>query len=91
MIYYIDEFLYDVRGSAGYKSEKTERPVVESKSAGFDFFNLGQELIKVLRHAIDHQAKTMNGEIKKVNTLEELTEFTKKAFEKNKAAKKEKK
>jgi hypothetical protein len=33
----------------------------------------------------------MNGEVKKVNTLEELTEFTKKAFEKNKAAKKEKK
>jgi len=28
----------------------------------------------------------MKGEIEKVHTLEELTEFTKKAFEKNKAA-----
>jgi hypothetical protein len=33
----------------------------------------------------------MDGEIKKVNTLEELTEFTKKAFETKKAAKQEKK
>jgi len=30
-LYYIDEFLYDVRGEAGYKSnEKTERQKVES-------------------------------------------------------------
>lgn len=54
----LDDFYYDWTGNAGYKkSEKKETPKVESESAGFTYYNLGQEIVKILRYSIDHMWK----------------------------------
>ena len=61
MISKLDEFIYDISpaSSAGWKSGEKEEPKVET-SNGLDYFFLGQEAIKILRFAIDHQFQFMD-------------------------------
>lgn len=59
MISKLDEFRYDLSSEAGWKSGEKEEPKVET-SNGLDYFFLGQEAIKILRFAIDHQFQFMD-------------------------------
>jgi len=60
MISKLDEFIYDISpDTAGWKSGEKEEPKVET-SNGLDYFFLGQEAIKILRFAIDHQFQFMD-------------------------------
>jgi len=59
MLVKLDEFRYDAFSSAGWKSGEIEEPKVET-SKGLDYFFLGQEAIKILRFAINHQFQFMD-------------------------------
>jgi hypothetical protein len=91
MISKLDEFRYDAFSEdAGWKSGEKEEPKVET-SNGLDYFFLGQEAIKILRFAINHQFQFMDEPIERARTMEELSELTNKSYLMKKAEENEKK